>query len=77
MHVYWEVWKLLLQLNNKERFQDGIKIIKRKIYEVYGFCAARSQYNQIIQESLPESTKFIINKEYITQEKGYISNYLQ
>ena len=42
MHVYWEVWKLLLKTDNKEWFQDGIKIIKREIYEVYGFYAARS-----------------------------------
>ena len=42
MYVYYEVWKLLQKTNNKERFQDGIKIIKREIYEACGFRVTKS-----------------------------------
>ena len=37
MHIYYKVWKLLLKINNKEQFQNNIKIIKKKIYKIYKF----------------------------------------
>ena len=76
MHVYREVWKLLLQLDNKEQFQNNIKTIKREIYEACGFRAVKSQYNTIIQELSPEGVRFTLKKEYITLKKEYIPNYL-
>ena len=48
MRVYYEVWKLLQETNNKEQFQDSIKAIKKEIYKAYKFYVARSQYNKII-----------------------------
>ena len=48
MHIYYEVWKLLQKINNKEQFQDGIKTIKKEIYEAYRFRVTKSQYNKII-----------------------------
>ena len=40
--------------------------MKYKIYNACGFRVAKSQYNQIIQELLPEGARFTINKGYIT-----------
>ena len=65
MRVYCEVWKLLQKTNNKEQFQDNIKVIKKEIYEACGFCAAKSQYNKIIQELLPKGARFTTNRGYI------------
>ena len=62
--------------NNKERFQNSIKVIKHEIYKVCGFRATKSPYNNIIQESPSEGVRFTINKEYITQEEEYILSYL-
>ena len=42
MYVYWEVWNLLLKIDNREQFWDNIEIIKHEIYEAYKFCAAGS-----------------------------------
>ena len=50
--------------------------MKRKIYEACGFRRAKSWYKIILQELLPEGTKFTINRGYIIQEEGYIPNYL-
>ena len=50
--------------------------MRHKIYEVYKFYAAKSWYKVIIQKSPPEGVRFTTDRGYITQEEGYIPNYL-
>ena len=57
--------KLLLKINNKEKFQDSIKILKREIYEACGFRVAESRYDRIVQKLLLKDARFTTNKEYI------------